>query len=237
MNQKKLIRICAVVMALSGITILTATLYPIVSYEWDSAQRYPILISPLVDKDTGDFKFGQKDYSQASNWVAGTRSSDFEVRDVKYFNMSVPRLKIVNATVAIGSEDLANYLIHFPGTASPGKIGNTVVFGHSILPMYFDPKNYMSIFSTLQNLGKGDYIYIDFDGINYTYKVENMFEVKPDDTQILEQTSAGSYLSLITCSPPGHPLKPRRLIVRSVLIPQSGISNINTREAYADIRN
>jgi sortase A len=223
-NQKAIIRVCAVVMALSGVVILVSSIYPILSYEWDAAQRYPILISPLVDQSRGDFKFSGSDSAKASTWVPGTTSSDFELPDVKYFNISIPRLKITNATVAVGSEDLAHYLIQFPGTALPGKIGNAVIFGHSILPMYFDPKNYMSIFSTLQNLGRGDYIYIDFDGINYTYKVENMFEVKPDDTQILEQTSAGSYLSLVTCSPPGHPLKPRRLIVRASLIPQGSTS-------------
>lgn len=236
MTQKKLFRICAVVMAFSGVVILVSSIYPILSYEWDAAQRYPILISPLVDQGKGDFKFSGSDSAKASTWVPGTTSGDFELPEVKYFNISIPRLNISNATVAIGSEDLADYLIQFPGTALPGKIGNTVIFGHSILPMYFDPKNYLSIFSTLQKLGKGDYVYVDYDGINYTYKVENMFEVRPDDTQILEQTSAGSYLSLITCSPPGHPLKPKRLIVRASLIPLVE-SSLKDKEAYANIRN
>ena len=235
MTQKKIIRICAVVMALSGVVILVSSIYPILSYEWDAAQRYPILISPLVNESKGDFKFSGDDSAKASTWVEGAKSSDFNLPDVKYFNITIPRLKINNATVAIGSEDLAHYLIQFPGTALPGKIGNTVVFGHSILPMYFDPKNYMSIFSTLQNLGRGDYIYVDYDGINYTYKVESMFEVKPNDTQILEQTSSGSYISLVTCSPPGHPLKPRRLIVRASLIPQSN-SDQKGKEANANTR-
>lgn len=234
MTQKKIIRICAVIMALSGVVILASSIYPILSYEWDAAQRYPILISPLVDQQTGDFKFSQDDSTKASTWVTGTKSSDFDLPDVKYFNISIPRLKISNATVAIGSEDLSQHLIQFPGTALPGKVGNTVIFGHSILPMYFDPKNYMSIFSTLQNLGKGDYVYVDYDGISYTYKVENLFEVKPNDTQILEQASAGSYLSLVTCSPPGHPLKPRRLIVRASLIPQNNSDQLG-KEANANI--
>jgi sortase A len=92
-----------------------------------------------------------------------------------------------------------------------------VVFGHSILPQFFDPKNYMSIFSTLPTIKQGDEILVYFDGITYKYIVRDMFEVRPDDIQILEQNTSGSYLTLVTCTPPGHPLKPKRLIVRAKL--------------------
>ena len=54
-----------------------------------------------------------------------------------------------------------------------------------------------------------------------------MFEVKPTDIQILEQSTSESYITLVTCTPPGHPLKPRRLIVRAKLIPTTQ-ANANT---------
>jgi sortase A len=79
----------------------------------------------------------------------------------------------------------------------------------------------MAIFSTLHTLTKDDTVIVNYDGITYTYKVESKFEVKPTDLQILEQSRASSYLTLVTCSPPGHPLKPKRLIVRAKLVPQS----------------
>ena len=48
----------------------------------------------------------------------------------------------------------------------------------------------MSIFSTLPTLKKGDEIDINYDGIDFKYNVETMFEVLPTDIQVLEQDSA-----------------------------------------------
>jgi len=219
MSQKLIIKVCAVVMGLSGVVILFSTLFPIVSYEWESARNYPTLISPLVDKETASFKFSKKDYTKVSNWFEGGAGEESISREVKYFTISIPRLDIENATVAIGGEDLSKSLIQFSGTAVPGKTGNTVIFGHSILPIFYDPKNYLAIFSTLNKLKKEDGVYVDYDGISYKYKVEDMFEVRPSDTQILEQNSSESFLTLVTCTPPGDPRKPKRLIVRARLIP------------------
>jgi len=219
MNQKLIFKICSAIMALSGVTILFSSLYPILSYEWDASQKYPILISPLVDESTGDFKFSGSDSSKLESWFPVENSKDFGATSKTYYTVTIPKLKINDATVAIGSDDLKDSLIQYPGTALPGKIGNAVVFGHSVLPQYFNPDNYMSIFSTLYTLKKGDEVFADFDGVTYKYRVESMFEVKPTDIQILEQNSSNSYLSLVTCSPPGHPLKPRRLIVRAKLVP------------------
>jgi sortase A len=218
MSQRNIIRICAVVLALSGLTILFSTIYPILSYEWEASQKYPVLISPLVDTDTGSFKFSGKDYTKANNWFENTRKSDFETQEKRYFSLSIPKLKIDGATVTVGGEDLSDSLVQFPGTALPGEIGNSVIFGHSILPQYFDPNNYLAIFSTLPTLTKGDEVFANMDGATYKYIVREMFEVKPTDIQILEQSTSSSYITLVTCTPPGHPLKPRRLIVRAELV-------------------
>ena len=75
------------------------------------------------------------------------------------------------------------------------------------------------LISTLPKLDKKDEIFVNFDGITYKYVVTDMFEVKPQAIQVLDQNTTDSYLSLVTCVPPGHPLKPRRLIVRSKLVP------------------
>jgi sortase A len=218
MFYKSIIRVCAVVMGISGLIILVGTVYPIISYEWESQTRYPILLSPLVDKDTGELKIGGDDLTRASNWM-NDEPSTFTSNVQTYFSLSIPRLGIEQARVAIGSEDLSDSLIQYPQTALPGRVGNSVIFGHSILPQYFDPKNYLSIFSTLPRLKSGDRVFVYYDGVTYTYEVESMFEVSPTDIQILEQSRGHSYLTLVTCTPPGHPLKPRRLIVRAKLIP------------------
>jgi sortase A len=133
-------------------------------------------------------------------------------------NVSESKLKIEDAVVAIGGEDLSKSLVQYPGTALPGKNGNAVIFGHSILPIFFNPKNYMAIFSTLPTLKNGDEIYIKYDGVQYVYKVEELFEIYPSDIQILEQNHSDSFITLVTCTPPGDPRNPKRLIVRARVV-------------------
>lgn len=218
MTSKRLIRVCSTIIGTSGLVILFSALYPIVSYEWESGQKYPVLLSPVVKEEgliLNDF-----DDTQASNWFPEAASNEvFFSSKVSYYTLSVPKLKIENATVAVGGENLSENLIQYPGTTQPGKNGNTVVFGHSILPIFYSPQNYMSIFSTLPTLQKGDEIGINYDGIFYKYRVEAMFEVSPTDIQVLDQDTSDSFLTLVTCVPPGDPRKPKRLIVRARLIP------------------
>jgi len=216
--NKKILRICGIVWGLSGVTILASVIYPIASYEIVARSKYPDLISPVVIDDKSTLE--SYDFTKASNWFPrGAKKEEFESQNVEKYSISIPALGIENATVSIGGEDLSDSLIQYPGTQVPGKIGNSVIFGHSILPIFYNPKNYISIFSTLQKLEKGDDVYVAYDGISYKYEVESMFEVKPEDIQILEQDTKDSYLTLVTCTPPGHPLKPKRLIVRARLVP------------------
>lgn len=217
--NRKYKKVIAAIWGVMGIIILISVAWPILKYEVDAKSKYPILISSNTES-------GQKvlledyDYTRASNWFPGAKEErDFIVPKVTFYTISIPYLNIEDATVAIGGEDLKENLIQYPGTAVPGKMGNTVIFGHSILPYFFDPEDYLSIFSTLPTLEKGNVITVNYDGISYTYVVENMFEVEPTNIEILEQSLGDSYITLVTCTPPGHPLKPKRLIVKARLVP------------------
>lgn len=216
--NKKILRICALIWGISGVVILLSAIYPIVSYE-SKANEYYELINPLINNDSSE-DVENYDYTRASNWFAGGASKDdFISSKITHYSIDIPALGIKDATVSMGGEDLSESLIQYPGTAIPGRQGNTVVFGHSILPQFFNPEDYLAIFSTLPHLDIGNRIYINYDGIKYKYVVENMFEVNPMDIKILEQKTNDVYLSLVTCIPPGHPLKPKRLIVRAKLEP------------------
>lgn len=198
-------------MGLAGIVLLIYTIYPIASYEAKSKEKYLYLLDPIA---------GGFDSTQASNWfVGGVTKEDFSASKVNYYTISIPRLRIDRATVAVGGDDLSENLVQYPGTALPGKRGNAVIFGHSILPRFYNPKDYISIFSLLPDLDKGDKILVYYDGIEFIYQVENMFEVYPTDIQVLEQNTSDSFLTLVTCTPPGDPRKPKRLIVRARIIP------------------
>lgn len=235
MNQKTILRIAAIISGISGIIILIGVIYPIVSYNATYGRNFSEMISPVTEnptkaytnplsaqtnKNTSSSAADSTDFTQASNWfVGGAKSSEFSNSKVEYFTISVPKLRIDNATVAIGGEDLNKHLIQYPGTALPGRPGNTVIFGHSILPIFYNPKNYIAIFSLLPTLKKGDEIDINYDGISYQYSVEEMFEVQPTDIQVLDQDPSDSFVTLVTCTPPGDPRNPKRLIVRARVIP------------------
>jgi sortase A len=203
---------------LLGLLFIIVVVYPVANYFAISKQKFPSLISPIEEQNNE--YMGSLDYTQASNWFSNAASSeDFNLPNISYYTISIPALKISNATVAIGGEDLSKNLIHYPGTALPGKIGNAVIFGHSVLPIFYDPEDYLAIFSTLPTINEFNEIFVDYDGISYKYLVEDMFEVTPEDIQIMEQDSSNSYLTLVTCTPPGDPRKPKRLIVRAKLVP------------------
>ena len=234
MSQKTILRIAALVSGISGIIILIGVIYPIASYDSTYGKNFSELVSPVNNENPvvqpnvqgasttagTSSSNNSNDFTQASNWfVGGASSTDFTASKVQYFTVSVPKLRIENASVAIGGQDLNKSLVQYPGTALPGRNGNTVIFGHSILPIFYNPKNYISIFSLLPNLNKGDEIDINYDGISYVYKVEDMFEVLPTDIQVLDQDYSDSFVTLVTCVPPGDPRNPKRLIVRARVVP------------------
>ncbi|MDP2685140.1 MAG: sortase, partial [bacterium] len=153
MIRRKLIRILAVVVLLSGLTITFSVLYPILSYP---IKNPPPLISPLWENDK----------LRASTWFEDNKTAeDFIVSKVETYSLSIPRLGIKNAITTIGGEDLSKSLVHYPGTALPGQIGNSVVFGHSALAIFFSPTNYKTIFASLPTLKIGDEIRVNYVGV------------------------------------------------------------------------
>ena len=152
-------------------------------------------VKPEVQKDV--------DYNLIDNWFPTAPLPRLKPSKITHYSLSIPRLKIKDAVVTIGGTEVKRTLIHYPGTSLPGEYGNSVVFGHSVLPIFYNPTNYETIFSTIPTLKKGDEIFIYFDGVEYTYQVEDYFEVKPNDVTVLEQRFNEQILSLITCVPPG----------------------------------
>lgn len=214
-----------------GIFIFSSALFPIIQFQLEYSSKFGQILSPLSTKfynNSGGIlgEVSSADYTQLNNWfVTDSRSaadprltSGLSDSPTSSYKISIPSLKISDAVVAVGSMDLKKSLIQYPQTALPGQLGNGVVFGHSVLPQFFNPKSYLTIFSTLYRLKIGDEILVNFDNVQYKYLVEEMFEVAPTDLSVLEQRFDGRYFSLITCSPPGTVL--RRLVVRSRIADQ-----------------
>jgi len=145
-----------------------------------------------------------KDFTQAKLWFP-TKQQEVVTKklDVKEYSMSIPKLNISKAKVKVGEEDLSKSLVHYIPTSLPGEYGNVAIFGHSTLPQLFNVKDYKTIFTYLPSLEKGDKIIVYIGDLSYEYEVYDMFVVKPDQVSVLEQKYDASYLTLVTCVPPG----------------------------------
>jgi len=134
------------------------------------------------------------------------------------YGLSIPRLNILDAKVLLSGDDLAKSLIHFLPVSMPGEPGNVVVFGHSTLPQLYNTTDYKTIFTYLPSLNKGDRVSAKVNNVPYDYEVYDMFVVKPDQISVLDQQYDDSYLTLITCVPPGTYWN--RLVVKTKLVKQ-----------------
>jgi sortase A len=98
-----------------------------------------------------------------------------------------------------------------PGANSkPGQVGNTVIAGHSSND-FIDNGQYKFVFAPLDRLKPGDIIYLNYEGIRYTYSVTKLTVVKPTDVSALVYPTTKPELTLITCTPLGTALN--RLLV------------------------
>lgn len=220
------------ILIISGMAIITIVIYPIFAYQLQYIPRtfrremikpikilenYEIQASSeeTLQKQKAFSTLNQVDTTNARVWFPDAKFVEEEAPKITNYTISIPKLGIASANVEVGSDNLKKSLVHFPGSALPGELGNPVIFGHSTLPIFFNPKNYETIFSTLPEIQKGDKIIARVDGIEYNYEVYNFYTVNPDEIDVLEQKYDKYDMSLITCVPPGT--KWKRLIVKARL--------------------
>jgi sortase A len=226
-TKKRIIRVLGGAVLISGLTLATYIFFPLISWQIYFASAFaseihaPIPKPEVVDRSivgslissAGNIVSGVN-YSNAQNWF-DYRPSSLKKSKVNSFSISIPEIKVQDAQVSTVDTDLSRHLINYPGTAVPSDKGTSVVFGHSTLPQLFDPSNYKTIFANAYKLEKDDLIFVNVEGITYTYKIYDISVVEPDDTSIFTQDLSDSYLTLVTCTPPGTIWK--RLIIKSKL--------------------
>jgi len=205
-----------------GVLIIMWTVWPILSFFFVDQVVLAKTVSPLSDPtgmSTGAalvYANGAKDTTDPNTWFP-TKPQKKNSAQVNSYTLTIPSLGISSASVIIAGDDLAKSLIHYGGTANPGDYGNTVIFGHSTLPQFFRGiKDYKTIFATLPTIKVGDEIRVTFDGLDYKYVVTEKVVVEPTDLTPLEQRFDDSYLTLVTCVPPGTYLY--RLNVKAKLV-------------------
>lgn len=136
-----------------------------------------------------------------------------EESGVSKYLISIPKLEIENALVSTTDLDTAKHLVNYGNKNIPGKRGNALIFGHSSLPQFFNKSDYKTIFSNIYRLRNGDKIYATVDNSIYLYKVIRSIVVEASDTSIFQGDYNNSYITLVTCTPPGTVWK--RLIVKA----------------------
>lgn len=211
------------VIVCAGFLILLYFFFPLISYQvfFGSADNLetPVPKYAVVGQNSLTSLIAQgvahltTNYNDARNWYPKIHS--YSATSVSSYSLSIPALKIEDAQVSTVDYDLTRHLVQFAGTAIPGQNGTTIIFGHSTLPQWFDPKNYKTIFATLHLIKEGDEITIRVNGVIYTYKIFSVTITAPEDTNIFAQSYNHSYITIVTCTPPGTVWK--RLIVRASL--------------------
>lgn len=208
--------VVSLVLMSMGALVIAWTMWPIVAFTLLADIRFAKTVSPVAESIGGvsgsvlaplalaatSGEDAPVDYTNANVWFP-TKPQKKIVAPVNSYRLSIPKLKISNAIVTIAGDDLNKSLVHYGGTGLPGEYGTAVVFGHSTLPQFYNPTNYRTIFSTLPTLTPGDEILVEYDGIQYRYVIYDMVVTKPNDLSPLEQRFDDSYLTLITCVPPG----------------------------------
>lgn len=225
--KKSLLRLCGLTLFSIGILGALYTFFPVLSWQLYFAHAYsgedlstpipkttviqPQNIAAFISNSQNALK--GVDYTDAQNWFPNVKLSGNH--NLSRYSVSIPTLGIVKAEVSADNYDLTQHLINYPGTPTPPDNGNAVIFGHSSLPQLFDQKDYKTIFATLYKIKIGDEIIIHLDDLSYHYKVFTVMVTDPTDTSIFEQSYDTSYLTLVTCTPPGTTWK--RLIVKGRL--------------------
>lgn len=156
--------------------------------------------------------------------VLGTKSESGLV--YSQFYLTVPGLKITKAVVTtnvVSSKEeaylpiLEKSIAHYKGTSLPGQEGNSFLYGHSVLPEFFNTKDYMTIFSNLHKLKVGDTVVIDYGNSQFKYQVYDKNIVDPKNIEVVNTSGMGEKtLTLMTCSPPGTELK--RLLISAKIV-------------------
>lgn len=227
--RKRLKKFVGITSLLVGLLIVIYFFFPIISYhlflsstfstddiESPLPKRYVLQgggISSIFSSGLSEVAY---DFKDARNWFPQVEAKGVPEQKVSEYLLSIPSQKIENAKVSADDFDLSKQLVqYFTTSKNPTDRGTSVIFGHSTLPQWFDPTNYNAIFAKLHTIKVGDEIILTVNNMRYSYKIFSINITEPSDPNIFSQSFDNSYVTLVTCTPPGTVWK--RLIVRASL--------------------
>lgn len=226
---RNILRLSGLSIAIVGLFSLLYFMFPILSYMFflknaavASSFTTPIPHTTVLNKNTlldmvssSTRQISGTDFTNAKTWFPSFTPDHSKPR-VDFYMLTVPKIGIKNAYVSTIDYNVGQHLINYGGTAIPPEKGNAVVFGHSTLPQFFNQNDYKTIFAKLHTLKVGDTIIATVDKEEFTYRIQKISIVQPEDFTPLMQTYDSSYMTLITCTPPGTIWQ--RLVIKAEIV-------------------
>lgn len=222
-GRKKTKRVIGLLIVSLGLLTIGYFFFPIIFYQMffagsasDIAVPVPKRTLAIEDSFANLLSQGvtqiTTDFTDARNWYPQVDVARTDV-SIESYKLSIPKLEIEDAEVSTIDYDLEKHLIQYAGTSTPGERGTSVIFGHSTLPQFFKADNYKTIFATLHTISEGDAIIAEVDGKKYKYTIFSKIITTPEDTDMFTQSFDNSYITIVTCTPPGTVWK--RLVVKA----------------------
>ncbi|MDE6426927.1 MAG: class C sortase [Ruminococcus sp.] len=214
--------IILIVILLVGLAIM---LYPTVSNWWNTREQrnaiadYEHIVTQIDDGETERMLQEAHDYNEKlANLFAPLTNYD----EISGYNdilnisgtgimgyISIPFIKVELPIYHGTSEEVLNIAAgHLQGSSLPvgGNDTHAVISAHRGLPS-------AKLFTDLDQLVVGDTFTINVLGEVYTYEIEDILIVKPEEVDKLAIIPNGDYVTLMTCTPYG--INSHRLLLRS----------------------
>lgn len=233
-----------IILLISFFIGLSMLLYPTISSYWNSKTQS----EAIVDYEAMLAAYKPEDYTQifaradAYNKALADLAvplRDYEQLDDMYWDVldvngtgmmgyvTIPKINM-ELPVYHGTSDavLSIAVGHLLGTSLPvgGQGTHSVVSAHRGLPTAV-------LFTHLDRMEKGDLFYFTILDRRFTYEVDQIRIVEPDDLSLIQIEDGRDYCTLLTCTPYG--INTQRLLVRGHQIDASQKSSIYiANEAY-----
>lgn len=233
-----------IILLISFFVGLSVLLYPAISSYWNSRTQSNAIVnyeSILANYEPEDYTAifeAAEEYNRDLSQLASpfheydTLEEDYwETLDVSGTGMmgyiSIPKINQELPIYHGTSESVLNIAVgHFQGSSLPvgGESTHCVVSAHRGLPT-------ATLFTYLDRLEIGDTFTFSILDRSFTYEVDQIRIVEPNDTSLIQIEEGKDYCTLLTCTPYG--INTQRLLVRGHQIDESLKNNIYiANEAY-----
>lgn len=223
--KKKTSVVSTVLLTLMLLVGLSVMLYPTISDWWNTREQrnaianYEHILTQMDDSETERMLQQAHDYNEKLAKVYAPLTNPDEVagyEDILNISgtgimgyISIPFIKVELPIYHGTSEEILNIAAgHLKGTSFPVGGDNThaVISAHRGLPS-------AKLFTDLDKLVEGDTFTINVLGEVYTYEIEEILIVKPEEVDKLAIIPSGDYVTLMTCTPYG--INTHRMLLRS----------------------